>query len=79
PAPPPPTQATPSPTPQGRHLKMPTRPTSRAQNRAAYIATERRLNRLDRQAQTETPPTAIPERRGHPPRPTDHDDDPPPF
>lgn len=91
PAPPPPATATatPSPTLPGRHPKMPTRQNTRADNRAAYIATERRLNAQQREAEagptfttpapTPRPTSADPPHPGYQPPPTDWGDDPPPF
>ncbi|MDG4663377.1 HNH endonuclease signature motif containing protein [Mycobacterium sp. 236(2023)] len=72
PAPPPRTSQPLSPTRQGRHPRMPARQQTRAENRAAYIATERRLNHIERalEPQSATPlPTAS----------TVDPDDPPPF
>ncbi|PRC46493.1 HNH endonuclease, partial [Mycobacterium sp. ITM-2017-0098] len=77
--------APPAPTHPGRYLMMPTRRRTRAQERAAYIAAERRLNAQDRARAVPptTPPTSpqtSPDRYWG--RSTDHegdDDDPPPF
>ncbi len=85
PAPPPRDTAAHSPTATGRQLKMPTRSSTRAQNRAAYIATERRLNKAQREEETADARSTHPEKPhpgyqipppGHQP---DYGNDPPPF
>jgi hypothetical protein len=66
------------PPPQGRctyrEAMMPLRATTRAQNRARYIADERRHNHQARQTPQTRPATTQPTPTNHPP-----DDEPPPF
>nr|WP_197420148.1 HNH endonuclease signature motif containing protein [Mycobacterium sp. NAZ190054] len=80
PAPPPPPGHQASPTHPGRHLMMPTRRRTRAQNRAARITAERTYNATQRvleqaarspEYESVTPPGAIQQ--------PDYGDDPPPF
>ncbi|VEG51471.1 protein of uncharacterised function DUF222 [Mycolicibacterium aurum] len=83
--PPPPASPTPPAPPHpGRHLMMPTRRRTRAQNRAARITAERKLNAQERaRATVPTMPPASPHTSpdSYWDTPTDHegDDDPPPF
>jgi hypothetical protein len=70
----PPTPAHPDPQCGDRATMMPKRRRTRAQNRAAYIAAERRHNRAARQTDQHTRQTAQ-----FGPAPPDTDDEPPPF
>ncbi|VEG58514.1 protein of uncharacterised function DUF222 [Mycolicibacterium aurum] len=83
--PPPPSQAPSAPAHPGRHLMMPTRQRTRAQNRAARITAERRHNALERARKREKASAATPTAWHDDywsfldePRP-DYGDDPPPF
>ena len=87
-----PTRPTPPPNP-GRALKMPRRPRTRAQNRAAYITTARAHNALQAELDRAAEETAAEQRRDIPRKtaaairalrqsvnpPPDYGDDPPPF
>ena len=87
-----PTRPTPPPNP-GRALKMPRRPRTRAQNRAAYITAARAHNALQAQLDRAAEETAAEQRRDIPRKtaaairalrqsvnpPPDYGDDPPPF
>jgi hypothetical protein len=85
PPPPRPPGQQPAPTHPGRYLMMPTRRRTRAQDRAARIAAERRLNAQDRvrevqlPAQAEAPPETPPASYWSTPADLSDDDDPPPF
>ena len=87
-----PTRPTPPPNP-GRALKMPRRPRTRAQNRAAYITAARAHNALQAELDRAAEETAAEQRRDIPRKtaaairalrqsvnpPPDYGDDPPPF